>query len=184
MRSEWANPDAVRLILTALMPENRLALEVSMSTGLRINDVLSLRTEQLRRAYDGNGRVTVREQKTGKNRRVYLRKDLRLRMLQQAGEIYVWPGRCAETKHRSRTTVYKDLRRAASLYRIDGKKLDAHLSPHSMRKVYAVNEYKRTGDLAAVQRDLRHTDPAVTALYALADVLDERQRKGVKKWKK
>lgn len=184
MRAEWAEPGAVRAILTALMPENRLALEVSMSTGLRISDVLSLRTEQLRRSCCGNGRITVREQKTGKNRRVYLRKDLRVRMLQQAGTVYVWEGRCDETKHRSRTTVYKDLRRAATLYRIDGKKIDAHLSPHSMRKMYAVAEYKKTGDLAAVQRELRHTDPAVTALYALADVLDERERKAVKKWKK
>lgn len=49
----------------------------------------------------------------------------------------------------------------------------ASVSPHSARKVYAVGEYRRTGDLDAVRRKLNH-DPAhvaTTLVYALSDQL-------------
>jgi hypothetical protein len=41
-----------------------------------------------------------------------------------------------------------------------------------------VDEYHRTGDLVEVQRNLNHTDPSVTMLYALADQLEARKRHG------
>lgn len=52
-------------VLAAMMPENRLVMETCIATGLRASDVLNLRTERLRQ------RMTVRELKTGKTRRVY-----------------------------------------------------------------------------------------------------------------
>jgi len=42
MRSEWAPKGELEHILAGLSPENRLACEISLSTGLRINDVLAL----------------------------------------------------------------------------------------------------------------------------------------------
>ena len=50
-----------------------------------------------------------------------------------------------------------------------------HVSPHSCRKVWAVEQYHRTGDLKKVQKLLNHSSEAVTQLYALADVLTERR---------
>ena len=47
MRSEWIPKGEIEHILAALMPENRLACEISLFTGLRINDVLSLKTAQV-----------------------------------------------------------------------------------------------------------------------------------------
>ena len=70
--------------------------------------------------------------------------------------------------------MYKDLRRVATLYRVDGKKLIEHISPHSARKVYAVEAYQKTRSLRKVQELLNHEDEAVTMLYALADVLTAR----------
>lgn len=168
MRSEWIAPDSMELLLTALMPDNRRAMQLSMRTGLRISDVLELRTEQLRKTQ----RPTVRERKTGKTRRVYIPLDLYQELLQHSGEIYVFPGRSDGRTHRTRQAVYKDLRRVATLYRLDGKRIEAHISPHSARKIYAVDVAK-TGGVAAVQRDLRHESAAVAMLYAMADVLTE-----------
>lgn len=173
MRSEWLAPDSFSLLLTALMPENRLALQVSMATGLRISDVLGLRTEQLR-----TQRPTVKESKTGKARRVYIPEKLYKQLLAIGGKRYVFEGRLDWRKARTRQAVYKDLKRVAALYRLDGSKVAAHLSPHSARKIYAVEQYRMTGDLERVQRDLRHSDPAVTALYALADQLTKKARRG------
>lgn len=159
--------EELRHVLSALTAPNRLACEISESTGLRIGDVLLLRRDQLQRGQ----RLTVREQKTGKTRRVYLPSDLYRRALRMAGSIYVFEGRLDGRKPRTRQAVYKDLRRAARLYRCR-----AHISPHSCRKVWAVNAYKASGgDLRKVQRLLNHSSEAVTMLYALADELTARR---------
>lgn len=165
MRSEYAPKGEVLHILAALKPQNRLACEISLFTGLRINDVLSIKTEQARK-----GRFTVREQKTGKTRLVYLPKELQALALACAGQHYVFEGRLNGRKHRTRQAVFKDLRRAADLFGI--KK---HISPHSLRKIYAVEEYAKYGSLKKVQKLLNHSDEAVTMLYALADRLGKRR---------
>lgn len=82
MRSEWIEKGEMKHVLAALMPENRLACEVSLATGLRINDVLSLKTTDVKKQ-----RFTVREQKTGKTRSVYLPAALWRACLENAGQI-------------------------------------------------------------------------------------------------
>lgn len=173
MRAEWAPKETLELLLTAMMPANRLAIRASMATGLRIGDVLAFKTAQVRQQ-----RWTVKEQKTGKLRRVYLPSKLCEDILAQAGRIWAFEGRSDAKKHRTRDAVYKDLRRVATLYRVDGKKLVEHISPHSARKVYAVEAYQKTGSLRKVQDLLNHEDEAVTMLYALADVLTARNHGG------
>lgn len=173
MRAEWAPRHVMDLLLTAMMPENRLAVQVSMATGLRIGDVLAIKTEQARR-----GRFTLTEEKTGKHRRVYLPRELRERMFAQAGRFFVWEGRNDPTKHRTRQAVYKDLARVAALYRVEGRKIKAHISTHTGRKVWAVEAYQRTGSLEKVKDLLNHESEAVTALYALADILTARAHAG------
>lgn len=173
MRAEWAPKQTLELLLTAMMPANRLAIRASMATGLRIGDILAFKTAQVRQQ-----RWTLKEQKTGKVKRVYLPTKLCEDILAQAGRIWAFEGRTDAKKHRTRDAVYKDLRRVATLYRVDGKKLAEHISPHSARKVYAVEAYQRSGSLKKVQQLLNHEDEAVTMLYALADVLTAREHGG------
>lgn len=171
MRAEWCSNEDLGHLLAALMPANRLALRVSAETGLRINDVLSLKTENLSR------RFSVVEQKTGKKRQIYLSQDLYLSLLGMAGRVWVFEHRLDPAKHRTRNAVYKDLRRAATLFRIDGKMIKAHVSPHSARKIFAVNRFHDTGDLHKVQQLLNHSNEAVTILYAMADILTQRHKR-------
>src|SRR5699024_10153197 len=103
-RSEWVELDALGLVLAALMPANRPVMEVILATGLRISDALSITREQVER-----GRFTVREQKTGKTRRVYLPRKLQLQILAQAGRVWAFEGRLDWKKHRTRAAVYKDV---------------------------------------------------------------------------
>lgn len=163
MRSEWIPPEQLAHALAALTPANQLACVTSLFTGLRIGDVLALRTESLS---NKSGRITVREQKTGKTRRVYLPDALRRQLAAQAGRVYIFQHRTKADQHRTRQAVFKDLRRAAKAFR-----LQAHVSPHSLRKMYAVDYFNRTGDLAKTKALLNHSDEAVTLLYALADRL-------------
>lgn len=172
MRSEWVSDESWEHILAAMMPANRLAIEVSLVTGLRIDDVLSLKTEIISR----NSRPTLVDSKTGKKHRVYFPVELRNKMLQQAGRIWVFEGRCDPQKHRTRQAVWKDVGKAVAVFRRSGT-IDAHVSPHSARKAAAVRAYHK-GGLDAAAKVLNHGDDlAVTMLYALADVDASERRK-------
>lgn len=153
-------------LLAALTPENRLVLEVSLTTGLRLGDVLNLKTEHLKE------RMTVREQKTGKTRQVRLSKPLLERLIVHAGKIFVFPNRMDYKKPRTRQAVWKDLKRAARLFRIPAK---LNIAPHSERKIFAVGMYKRTCDIKRVKALLNHSSEAVTWVYAAADFMARRK---------
>lgn len=148
-------------MLAALTDDNRLVVEVMEATGLRVGDVLALTRDQVRQ-----GRVTIREQKTGKSRRVTIPARLARQILQRPTRSpWAFPGR-DETRHRTRQAVWADVKRAARAFR-----LPANISPHSVRKLYAVDLLQRYGDLERVRRALNHDDVAVTLIYAMADRL-------------
>ena len=159
LRVEWLRPDEVDIALRLLTPVNRLVMELCITTGLRVGDVLALKTSRLR------SRMTVRESKTGKSRRVTVPAALLERVTAQAGCEWVFEGARDPMKHRTRQAVWKDVKRAAKAARIP-----ANAGPHSARKVYAVELYRRKG-LEAAQAALNHDDRAVTMVYALADQL-------------
>ena len=165
MRTKPVSEDKLGVLLACLMPQNALACRVSLETGLRIDDVLSIKTIQLTK-----GRWTLTERKTGKKRRIYIPKALQEEILAYSGKVWAFPHRNDQTKHRTRQAVYMDIKRAAKVLR-----LGEGIATHSMRKNYAVDKFKATGDLKKVQELLNHKYEATTMLYALADVLAERQ---------
>lgn len=167
MRTEWIPKGEMEHLLAGLMPANRLACEVSLATGLRINDVLALTVDKVRKQ-----RFTVREEKTGKTKTVRLPNELVRRCLDCSGQHYVFEGRLNGREHRTRQAVFKDLKRVARLFRIH-----KNIAPHTMRKIYAVDEYERSGgNLKKVQRLLNHENEAVTMLYAMADIVGKLKR--------
>lgn len=170
-RSSYVEPTSLGLVLAALQPANRLVFEVMLATGLRVSDVLNIKTAQVKRQ-----RFTVKEQKTGKSRRVLIPRELQLRILRQAGRLYAFEGRYDWRKHRTRQAVWLDCSRCARFFQHGGAVPKGTVSPHSARKVYAVDEYHRTGDLDAVRQKLNHdpTHVATTLLYALSDKLDSK----------
>ncbi len=171
MRADWVDPALLDHILAALTPENELAMRVSMATGLRIDDVLHIKTAQVERGR----RFTVTERKTGKKRRVYLPELLHDQMLRQAGRYYVWPGRLDGRKPRTRQAVWKDLKRAAEAFRVSES---LTVSPHSARKVFAVEAFAKYGRVDRVRELLNHRDEGVTALYLMSEALTERKLHG------
>lgn len=152
-------------VLRLLTPQNELVCRVCLAYGLRVGDVLRLRTYQIRQR-----KITLREQKTGKRRVITLSEPLRRRILVYAGDVYAFPNRCDPTKHRTRQAVWKDLHRAAKALR-----LGSGVGTHSMRKTCAVRKYAATGSLQQVKQLLNHSDEAVTMLYALADVVNDKR---------
>lgn len=154
-------------ILAALTYENRLAVTVSLLTGLRIGDVLNLRSRDLSR-----DRFTVTEEKTLKRRTLRIPDKLRDELIGIAGKIYVFENRLSARKHRTRQAVYKDIKRAAKAFRVKG-----NISCHTARKIYAVSEYKKDFSVARVKKLLNHSNEAVTMIYAIADEITARKNK-------
>ena len=156
MTTEYIFDREVDHVLAALMPSNRLVCQVSLHTGLRISDVLNLKTEQLK------PRFWVTEQKTGKRRMVGLPAPLLAAIKAQAGKIYAFPG-ARLNDHRTRQAVWKDVKRAAAAFR-----LPQNVAPHSFRKVYAVDVLNHYGDIEKVRRVLNHGSQTTTLIYAMA----------------
>ena len=166
MRSEWVEPDEVAFILRALTEQNRLACKVSLFTGLRINDVLAIPVEKWKKQ-----RFTIREEKTGKTFRVRLPNTIYSAGLAIAGQHFVFEHRLNGKQHRTRQAVFKDLRRACKLLRIK-----ENVTPHSMRKIYAVEYYNHCGDIKKVKKILNHSSEAVTMIYAMANVINKKRK--------
>lgn len=164
LRTTYADRAQMSHILAALMPENRVIVRVCMATGLRVSDVLQLRTVDLKR------RQTVRESKTGKTRRIQWPADLYEEMVRGAGKYWVFEGRTDPKKHRQRQTVWRDIKRAESVFKRSGTlSKKQNIGTHSARKFAAVNAYHK-GGMDAAQKLLNHSDPLITRLYALADL--------------
>lgn len=170
LTSEYLVRKEMEHVFSALTPANRLVCEVCVSTGLRVGDVVSLKTAQLAPQF------WIHEQKTTKKRRVNLNRDLLSRLMAQAGETWVFESRCNPERHRTRQAVWHDVKRAAKAFR-----LPQNVSVHSLRKMYAVETLERKkGDLKAVQKALNHSDQATTMVYVMALQLYE-SRYGRKK---
>lgn len=157
MKTEYLLDREVELVLAALTYKNRLVIRTALVTGLRVGDVLQLTPDRLKPHF------WVTEQKTGKKRQVGLPEPLLSDLKKSAGKYWVFPGR-NPLKHHTRQAVWKDVKRAAKLFR-----LPQNVAPHSFRKVYAVELMRKYGDIDRVRRALNHGSETVTMIYALAD---------------
>ena len=169
MTTEYLLRREMEYVLAALTPSNRLVCRVCLQTGLRVGDVVSLKTQ------DPKGQFWIEEAKTKKRRRVNLPRELLDQVRAQAGEVWAFPGR-KPWQHRTRQAVWADVKRAAKAFRIR-----QNIAPHSFRKVYAVELLRRCGDVKRVQRALNHSDCATTMIYVMAAELLETKRRGKSK---
>lgn len=166
MKTEYLLNREVDLVLAMLTPKNALIMRTALHTGLRIGDVLALKTDQLQ------PRFWVTESKTGKRRQIGLPEPLLSDIKNQAGEN--WAFESPRTKRpQTRQAVWKDVKRAAYALR-----LPQNVGPHSARKVFAVQLLSKYGDIARVKRALNHSSEAITLIYALADrQLESKQKR-------
>lgn len=154
-----------------LTPRERLPLEVSLATGLRIGDVVALKKRDF---IDENGEAVLHytAQKTGKEGRAAIPPPLAARIRREINStkkseyIFIPAKRYSKTPHLTRQACWSRIKRAAKAADVscDG------VSPHSLRKVYAV-ELRHADGLAAVRVALQHSNDAVARVYAYADTV-------------
>lgn len=161
MRSDYCKKSVFDKIYLKMQYENVLAVQVSLETGARIGDVVALKTENLK------GRtITYIARKTGKTDRKVISHDLAKRLKANAAQGWIFPSpRGAKAGHRTRQAVWADINQAVKILGLDG-----HITPHSARKTYAVEDYHANG-LNAAQKDLQHDNLNTTLIYVLSDQL-------------
>lgn len=166
MRSKYIK-ESDQKILYEKLGKKGLPLMISQETGLRIGDVVSL---QYRQVYKHGGKYYIKfiAMKTAKKGVAEITKELYdkimdKRRLDHGEYIFAANGRSG---HISRQTVWNWIKDAAKRGGID----PAGISPHSYRKIFAVNRMHKDG-IEAVQRALQHSNKAVTRVYAYADTI-------------
>jgi len=175
MKTEYLLNKELQHVLAALTPTNQLIMRVSLRTGLRVGDVLGLKRDQLK------NRFWVTESKTGKRKLVGMPSDLIASVLaSSSGSVWCFPHRIDKIRHRTRQSVWKDVKRAAKAFR-----LPQNVGPHSARKIYAVDLMAKYGDIDRIRKALNHRYESTTLLYAMADRLlaakMERRKRRAKK---
>ena len=155
-----------------------LIIRLALFSGLREAEMCSL---SLADCYIGYGRsdLVVRCGKGGKTRVVRigpdLKRDLRwfIRWQAQQGEMH--PGdyllRSQKSDRLSTSGIYRRWKKYCPNHRL-----------HDARHSHATALYSATKDLRLVQKQLGHSRPSITAIYA--DVADVQAREGVKAMEK
>lgn len=145
-----------KLIRARLGERDKKIFDLLICTGYRLDDVLRLRNWQLK----GNT-INVKERKTGNFRTV--ENPCRQSRGKPLEYVFKGRGRTGEKKKLHRSTFWRHFERAVRAAGLE----DRGYTVHSLRKVYAVNRYRATGDIKAVQADLGHKSLATTCLYVL-----------------
>lgn len=161
MRTKMLSQSDYSAMLPLLHGDNRLAVEVAASTGLRIDDCLSLP------AAAAEGMISIRQRKTGRLKCICIPWELRQRLLARHGSsTWLFPSpRASCPGHRHRSTLYRAIRRA---WIASGGDPARTIAPHSLRKLYARQLYERSGCIELVQSCLGHSNLSTTLLYVFA----------------
>lgn len=157
MKSRYIDLGDLEKVEKVMDSEAFLPLRVSLETGLRIGDVVSLTRSNLK----GDG-IHYKAQKTGKRGIAVISSDLR-KKLKGKGK-WLFPSPYKPDKHLTRQAVWARIKSAG---RRAGVNLEG-LSPHTMRKVFAVELYRKKG-FRAVQEALQHNNSATTEIYSFSD---------------
>jgi len=156
-------------------PARYMLVDLALFTGLRVSEIAALKISDLMlKAEDPY--LIVRNGKGGKKRTVYLDKDLvkhlksyiRHHLINPDPQAPLFLGR--NNKHAQPITLMKSFKKA-----VKEAGLPKHYSIHSARHTYATYLLHNTGNLRYTQKQLGHSQIAMTALYA--DVLPEENGK-------
>lgn len=127
--------------------------------GLRISDILKLKVRDVRKAQY----VIIREQKTGKEKKFPINKELRPvlnRYIEGMKDYeYLFQSRQGKNHPISRQQAYNIMSAAKKQFGLDS------IGTHTLRKTFGYHMYKQTGDIATLKEILNHADISVTFRY-------------------
>lgn len=150
-----------------------LLLVIGFNTGLRISDIVGLRVEDLR----GREYLILQEDKTDKERRIFLRRDVGKRidelLRDRDPHSYALLSRQRDLGTGERRPISRQ--RAYAIIKTIAERAGYtdHVGCHTMRKTYAWSLFDASGDnIVLVQKALNHSSQAATMRYLGIDQKD------------
>lgn len=139
---------------------NYIMFQLGINTGgLRVSDILQLKVKDVL----GKKYITLREIKTGKQKTIIinatLRKALDSYIEGRDPEEYLIKSREKTNQPITRSMAYKILRDAAGRFGLEC------IGTHTMRKTFGYHYYKRTKDVATLQKIYNHSHWSITLRY-------------------
>ncbi len=140
-------------------------------SGLRISDILPLKVRDIR----GKKRLYIREKKTGKEKTIFINKELQAALVDYIKDMKDWqflfPSRQRtskikkdqETKAMTRQRAIQILKQAAFRFGLE------NIGTHTLRKTFGYHMYQDTKDIATIQAIFNHSSPLITLRYIGVD---------------
>lgn len=160
MQSIYIDDQQIRTLRSLMTSNAWLVFWLTVETGLRVGDAVGL-------AWDGVAycEIIFTAQKTGKVGHARISAELYSELrARRTASPWVFPSPKDPRKHLTRQAVWYRVKKACERSGIDPE----GISPHSFRKHFAVETFKRSG-LRATQEALQHDRALTTELYALSD---------------
>lgn len=150
-----------------------LLLVIGFNTGLRISDIVGLRVEDVR----GREYLILQEDKTDKERRIFLRRDVGRKIDELLRERdphdFALLSRQRDPATGERRPISRQ--RAYTIIKTIAERAGYtdHVGCHTMRKTYAWSLFDASGDnIVLVQKALNHSSQAATMRYLGIDQKD------------
>jgi len=141
---------------------------LGINTGFRIADMLKLQVKQVL-----NSHITIREDKTNKEKRAlintHLRQELDKYTQGMEPEEYLFQSRKGENRPITRIQAYRVINEAGRSLGLE------EVGTHTLRKTFGYWHYRRHKDVALLQNLFNHSAPSVTLRYIgiNQDMMDE-----------
>ncbi|WP_195536205.1 site-specific integrase [Bacillus paralicheniformis] len=141
-----------------LSPRDSFLFTLGVNSGLRVSDALSLKVKDVK----DKTHIILKESKTGKTKRFPVNKTLRTAVKEYTkgmnNEDWLFPSRKGDG-HISRVQAYRKLNETARQIGLE------EIGTHSMRKTFGYWFYKKTKDVAMLQKIFNHSSPSITLKY-------------------
>ena len=137
----------------------RLIYQVGCATGLRVTDILKLEKAILEKK-----EPTIREQKTGKSKRIYIPKKLRNELIEfsKNNERYIFESKASKTGHITRQAVWKHYKKVA-----EDMNIKINIGTHTMRKNKVYQLMEKGKNMKYIKNELNHSNLSDTLLYMM-----------------
>lgn len=163
------DPRDIRRIKRLLKDETRnlLLFTIGVNSGLRVQDILSLRLEAVASASVGD-RITIREKKTGKQNVLMVNREIH----EALGAHLAARGDCDPKEFLIRSRKGRNY--PLTTYRVthlvqqwcDAINLPGNYGAHTLRKTWCYQQRKQYGvSWELLAKRLNHSNPAVTRRY-------------------
>ncbi|MGL4772213.1 MAG: site-specific integrase [Clostridium sp.] len=138
---------------------NYMLFTIGINTGLRVSDILNLKVSDVK----DKTHITIKEQKTGKNKRFLINSNLKIDI-----DRYIIGKYDFEFLFKSQKRPDFPITRVQAYRILNDASKKCHLSEvgtHTMRKTFGYWHYQQFKDIAILQDIFNHSAPSITLRY-------------------